>query len=86
MWFSFLHTFSQTALGFSSDRYVALMGVIEAIKRRTGWLELAGLWGPFLAECLRWAPDAALTVSGRPQKAELLPSWSWISSDCEAKR
>jgi hypothetical protein len=75
MWNELVGLYSQGTLTVKTDRLVAISGIIDAIQRRTGWTNLAGLWEPFLWRQLLWeksfGPSRELT--------DLLPSWSWIA-------
>jgi hypothetical protein len=82
-WTAILLAYSKTSLTIGTDKYAALLGVISAIKRRTGWPELAGIWKHFLLVSLLWSPSVLNPTSGTPRRTGLSPSWSWISIECD---
>lgn len=81
IWWSILSEYSQTFLTFPSDRYAALMGIIQAIKRKTGWAEVAGIWVPHAADSLLWG--AIVGATRNIQRTGLSSSWSRISLNCK---
>lgn len=78
-WMRILVVFTETTLTISSDRYAALYGIITAIKRCTGWSEVAGIWEPYIVESLLWSPKMGMLVDTGTKRTGLSPSWSWIS-------
>jgi hypothetical protein len=60
-WTGIALDYTSGILSVASDRPIAISGIISAIRRRTGWTNLAGLWKPFLWRQVLWekAFDAA---------------------------
>lgn len=83
LWMRTLAIFSATDLTVNTDRYAALYGIITAIKRYTGWSEVAGIWEPYFIEGLCWEAVTGMPTAPEPRKTGLYPSWSWISVACE---
>ena len=61
----------------TTDRMIALSGIIRLIERSTGWRNIAGLWEPFIIEDLLWKT----TFDSRGAGAATGPSWSWVVVD-----
>jgi hypothetical protein len=70
-WTGIALDYTSGILSVASDRLIAISGIISAIRRRTGWTNLAGLWKLFLWRQVLWekAFDAV-----RPSRASLQAS------------
>ncbi|KAH0541569.1 hypothetical protein FGG08_003981 [Glutinoglossum americanum] len=77
-WHEMLYQYSKAGLSVGSDRLIALTGVIQAIERRTGWKNIAGLWEPAMVQQLLWQ---ATNPTSRAQPATSAPTWSWVDTD-----
>jgi hypothetical protein len=75
LWEKILERYCLASLTNKTDRLIALDGIATAIRRRTGWDYVAGLWIPFIEEGLLW--ESELPVSSNP--TGLGPSWSWAA-------
>lgn len=75
LWEEILYHYSSAKLSKESDRLAAIEGVSSAIRRRTGWKWVYGLWEPFILQELLWK----LEGGGRGSTGFGLPSWTWAS-------
>lgn len=74
-WADMAGTYTQSNVTYSSDRAIALQGVIQYVQERTGYESLAGLWRPILLSQLLWWSHDTLAIKHKPTFA---PSWSWL--------
>jgi hypothetical protein len=76
-WRHIVFIYSKGLLTHQSDKLVAIAGIAEAIRNKTGDEYLAGLWRKDLETQLCWR------VEDSPSSLELdlagVPSWSWLS-------
>jgi hypothetical protein len=80
LWTEIAKSYTKGLLTVSTDRLIAISGIISAIHSRTGWVNLAGLWVPFLWKQLLWE-NLIHCRWLEPRKATgLQPSWSWIAN------
>jgi hypothetical protein len=78
LWYFILDMYSQARLTVKSDRLIALSGTIRAIKRRTGWENIFGLWRPFLIKELLWSRSELFTEM---EPTKRYPTWSWVATN-----
>lgn len=83
IWNGIVKLYTRGNLTKASDRLVAISGIIAAIQRRTGWLNISGLWEPFLWTQLLWGRGGSFS-SQDSKSSGLTPSWSWISVSGES--
>jgi hypothetical protein len=85
MWRGILEHYSSRRLTFPTDRLVALSGVAQVFRDRTGDQYLFGLWRSHLFDSLCWIPwpESHLLPLGRQHFIEYkdcqVPSWSWAA-------
>jgi hypothetical protein len=83
-WYSLLEDFSRRNITHSSDRLPAIEGLAQEVRRRHGYMYVAGLWKEDLIHGLLWT---ALRGNDKNTNAKALirvvpsaaPSWSWAS-------
>ncbi len=90
-WHLMVQQYSRAALTFSTDRPIAIAGIVQALQERTGYQHCNGLWSGYLLN--EPAPKYLLgellwrhAPTHDPLEVRLLrnsqtPSWSWISVD-----
>ncbi|KAK3358844.1 heterokaryon incompatibility protein-domain-containing protein [Lasiosphaeria hispida] len=76
LWVSIVIEFTGCKLTVLSDRCAALAGLVAAVKARTGWRNVAGVWETGLVPQLLWkrAYD-----NEEPRRTGLRPYWSWAA-------
>jgi len=79
-WLRIVEEYSFLFLSRESDRAIALAGIAKRIQKLAGPTYLAGLWAVDLPRALLWAPYPNKKVV---RAAPGIPSWSWISRNCE---
>jgi hypothetical protein len=85
-WTRLVEYYTGCSLTYSSDRLVALNGIIRSIAERTGLRNVAGLWTDCIILELMWISKSAAndTPNSLPQRVSesevyVAPSWSWAS-------
>jgi hypothetical protein len=76
LWMQILMDYTKAKLTISSDRLIAISGIIKDLHERTLWNNFCGLWAPFMTEELLWAPYLQTIEARIPYEA---PTWSWMS-------
>ncbi|KAH8654959.1 heterokaryon incompatibility protein-domain-containing protein, partial [Tricladium varicosporioides] len=84
-WANITHMYSLSNITVTSDRTVALHGVMKHMEGRTGYENLAGLWRPILLSQLLWYLDNDVNEFSSPGSKEFVPSWSWLGMNEEVK-
>jgi len=74
-WEQALCYYSTRALNFPSDRLVALHGIVERLRKRTGFGCVLGQWSD---STLCFIKSLAWAVAGSPGPPCPAPSWSWL--------
>ena len=74
--FDVLLLYTEMKLSVATDRLFAISGIIDDIRKGTGWKNVWGLWEPFLPSELLWQ---TFSHDLRPRVANRAPSWSWAS-------
>jgi hypothetical protein len=75
IWEAIVALYSRSTLTVTTDRLVAISGILAATQRRTGWTNLSGLCEPFLWKQLLWERS----FFSDSESTGLIPSWSWIA-------
>lgn len=80
-WQDILINYTITSLTLSSDRLIALAGVVQAIKDHTGltYLQSSGTWKQFWPLDLLWNFGQVLAL--RFPSDTGAPSWSWAATE-----
>jgi hypothetical protein len=83
-WAELLRRYTRGELSFSSDRLVAISGLVSLAQSTSSRLYLAGLWQDQLPMSLLWVRgDIDVRVyPDRRRLKNLAPSWSWASLYC----
>jgi hypothetical protein len=76
-WRQLIAQYSERQLTYENDKLIALDGLIDQIRVRTGLPCYHGLWAGRLEEQLLWHGKDILR---RPQNLSFVPSWSWAST------
>lgn len=74
-WVEILRAYSTSHLTYKKDRLIAFSGIIEAIRKGTGWTPVAGTWGAFWPVDLLWYLQVADESKGVLSGLKT-PSWS----------
>jgi hypothetical protein len=82
LWYTYVDTYSRTALTVPGDRLVALSGIAKRFKTRTNDHYVARMWRAHPEITLLWHSypqegDQAITTPGQYRA----PSWSWAALD-----
>ncbi|KAH7348131.1 heterokaryon incompatibility protein-domain-containing protein [Pyrenochaeta sp. MPI-SDFR-AT-0127] len=85
-WSQILHIYTNSDLTFSTDRLVAINGIIRKIEQDTMLQAIAGLWKQILPAELLWFTSLSERKPQRlPRSHDATsyhaPSWSWASTD-----
>ena len=70
--------YSRTQLSFTTDKLIAIQGIITVFEDITGWESLYGLWSPFFLNQLLWSPNERWSEPAH--STGVAPSWSWACS------
>lgn len=76
-WWDIVSTYTGCNLTYSSDKLVAMAGMISVIEARTGLTNIAGHWREFLLQDILWKAWMHAKRGGDARA----PSWSWASMD-----
>jgi hypothetical protein len=79
-WNRQVQNFGRCELSVDSDKFPAVAGIAESYDKKFGHLlgsYLAGLWGNFMIEGMRWSVQPARKFSRRPKYRA--PTWSWAA-------
>jgi hypothetical protein len=90
IWCPLVRYYSNTKVTFSSDKLVAIRGIVNYLMARYSLLKndyLAGLWKPCLPEQLLWGQDQDCIRWSNPEESDKYraPSWSWASCSGRAR-
>jgi len=77
-WFGQVKEYSKRRLTVDTDKLIAISGIAERVRQKTGRSYVAGIWEETIHEDLLWRVCGKL--SPRPLKYRA-PSWSWASVD-----
>ena len=94
-WYAIVELYTRTSLTFSTDKFIAIQGIVDEVQRATKYRFIAGMWEECLVECLVWfvaeGPRPTLLESvAREQPGTdtpelsgppMAPSWSWVAVD-----
>lgn len=80
-WHRIVEDYTETSLTYASDRFIALAGIVKAIKNRVGVTYVAGTWMEFWPFDLLWKWGCKAPTSKRTAGRTNLPSWSWASTE-----
>lgn len=96
-WYTIVESYTRSNRSFSTDRWMAMQGIVDEVQRATKHSYIAGMWREHLVECLLsfvvQGPGSRLletTASGKPQVTDnpqpvqgppMAPTWSWVSVD-----
>lgn len=53
-WYTIIESYTRSSLTFSTDRLIAIQGIVQEVQRVTKSQFVAGLWSNHLVECLLW--------------------------------
>ncbi|KAM7203936.1 Heterokaryon incompatibility protein (HET) domain containing protein [Rhypophila sp. PSN 637] len=79
IWQEVVEKYTSANLTVTSDRVVALDGVIDLVKAYTGFRNHAGIWEEFMIEQLPWRCVLRESTAPTERSQLLAPSWSWMS-------
>lgn len=79
LWAEIIENYTRRMFTKSTDKLVALWGIIEDIQRGTGDKCLGGIWKTKALDQLCWG--AMLSIGEYPSRTGIAPSWSWASID-----
>ncbi len=72
-WYTIVESFTISRLTFSTDKFIAMAGIVDKVKRATKYHHVAGLWEEHLVECLLWfvtqGPSQRLRETKKAQTA-----------------
>lgn len=71
--------YSQLSLTHSSDRHVAISGVVERLKKCLHSREIYGIFEKYLHQSLLWRRAGDERMRGIPETQTTIPSWSWMA-------
>ncbi|KAK3402947.1 heterokaryon incompatibility protein-domain-containing protein [Sordaria brevicollis] len=80
-WHRIIEDYTEAGLTYASDRFIALAGIVKAVKTRRGLTYVAGTWMESWPFDLLWRWGRFAPVSERRVKGPNLPSWSWASTE-----
>ncbi|KAF9697271.1 hypothetical protein EKO04_004797 [Ascochyta lentis] len=81
-WNSMVEAYTRSNLTYSSDKLVAIAGVMSRYERLSKDECLFGLWRHNLAKNLLWYRSSSSGGGTRPATLSRIPSWSWACLDC----
>lgn len=83
LWRRLVFDYSSRRLGDHSDKFNALDGIVQELKRQTGDEYLAGIWAGDIIAGLSWYQDASKKgfESMLVNQERTVPSWSWAKVD-----
>lgn len=82
MWGDLLQDYTSRSLSDPSDKFNALQGIVEELKRQTGDEYLGGVWRSDIVWGLSWYHDVASDYETiRLSNGRTCPSWSWAKAD-----
>ncbi|KAI3324011.1 HET-domain-containing protein [Xylariaceae sp. AK1471] len=84
IWKKVVRAYSMTAITFSSDKLVALSGIVKVMRKTLDDVYIVGMWKRCLARQLLWHVDDTSQVTGSASTRDFpyrAPTWSWLSVD-----
>lgn len=66
--------YTSLSLTYPADKLIAFSGIIAAVREKTGWKNIWGLWEPLMLNQLLWE-----TFGSKPRIQNGAPTWSWAS-------
>ncbi|KAJ8118081.1 hypothetical protein OPT61_g853 [Boeremia exigua] len=81
VWIHVVQNYSARVLTKSSDKLIALQGVISAVESALGMSSIAGMWQHDLWKQLIWWNSDPAAAQNPTDTAFSAPTWSWLSAN-----
>ncbi|KAI8633248.1 HET-domain-containing protein [Xylariaceae sp. FL1651] len=83
LWKDIAQTYSETAVTFSSDKLVAVSGIVKVLRKTLNDVYIVGMWRRYLASHLLWYVSDVNDGGSTRKFPYRAPTWSWLSVDSE---